>query len=175
MGRYSYINSGFIRRAVEIGRYCSIGRNVTIGTGTHDIRGLTTSPVLPTPRNLTKYADEKRKKTVVIGHDVWIGDQVIVLNGVTIGTGAVIAAGSIVTKNVPPYAIVGGNYAKPIGPGTRFPQHICDRLLETKWWEIPLALLRETETDSPEKFLAWYEKNGHLAKREPFLSRSRKV
>ncbi|MFQ6186451.1 methyltransferase domain-containing protein [Sinorhizobium meliloti] len=175
IGNQSYINSGFVRKAVEIGRYCSIGRNVTIGTGTHDMHALSTSPVLGNTRNIVKYADPERRKSVVIGHDVWIGDNTIVMTGVTVGTGAVIAAGSIVTKDVQPYAVVGGNYAKPVGPMTRFEPEICERLLASKWWELPLDALRTAPHSSPLEFLEWLENVESLFKRKPFLASIRRV
>lgn len=171
LGRFSYINSGFIRKGVEIGRFCSLGRSVTIGTGTHDMEALTTSPVIESSRNLVKYADPDRRKTVVIGHDVWVGDHVIVMTGVTIGTGAVIAAGSIVTKDIAPYAIVGGNYARPIGRRTRFAAEISERLLASKWWEIPLKVIREAPSSSPVVFLDWLDGNEGGFQREAFLTR----
>ena len=70
-----------------------------------------------------------------IGSDVWIGSHVIVMGGVTIGDGAVVAAGSIVTKDVPPFAIVGGVPAKIIK--FRFPSETIKRLLEIRWWDLP--------------------------------------
>ncbi|MDX0573727.1 antibiotic acetyltransferase [Sinorhizobium medicae] len=175
IGRFSYINSGFIRKSVEIGRYCSIGRSVTIGTGTHDIAAISTSPVLSPASNIVKYADPIRKKSVVIGHDVWIGDHAMILTGVTVGTGAVIAAGAIVTKDVEPYAIVGGNYAKPIGKEARFPQHLCNALIDSKWWELPLQVLRNSPYGSPTDFLEWLAVNSQGVKRDPFFSRVHRI
>ncbi|MDX1004627.1 antibiotic acetyltransferase [Sinorhizobium medicae] len=175
IGRHSYINSGFIRKAVEIGRYCSIGRSVTIGTGTHNIDALSTSPMLTPSVNIVKYADPRRKKSVVIGHDVWIGDHVLILTGVTVGTGAVIAAGAVVTKDVEPYTIVGGVTAKPIGKQIRFPQEICDRLIASKWWELPLQILRSAPYASPYEFLDWLETNGDGVEREPFMARAQSI
>ncbi|MDW9735157.1 antibiotic acetyltransferase [Sinorhizobium meliloti] len=175
IGRFSYINSGFIRKAVEIGRYCSIGRGVTIGTGTHDMHALSTSPFLAPSANIVKYADRERRKSVVIGHDVWVGDQAIILTGVTVGTGSVIAAGAIVTKDVAPYSIVGGVPARPIAGQVRFPQEVCDRLLASKWWELPLQALRSSPFASPVDFLEWLEKNGEGLKRDPFMSRRQRI
>lgn len=175
IGQHTYVNSGFIRQGVEIGRYCSIGRNVTIGTGTHDMSGISTSPALSPGNNIIKYADFSRKKTVVIGHDVWVGDNSIIMTGVNIGTGAVIAAGSIVTKDVEPYSIVGGNYAKPLGKGFRFEKEIRDKLLASKWWEIPLKTLRESPFKSPEIFLEWLSESESALQRVAFLSLVKKL
>ncbi|MEX4010442.1 CatB-related O-acetyltransferase [Neoaquamicrobium sediminum] len=149
MGRHSYMNSGLVRSATEIGRYCSIGRDVTIGTGTHDHTLLSTSPALAAPdRNVVKYADAVRRKRVVIEHDVWIGDRAIIMTGVTVGTGAIIAAGAIVTKDVTPYSIVGGIPAAPIRE--RFPADLVEPLLKSRWWEVPQRLLLDLPfTDVP--------------------------
>ena len=73
------------------------------------------------------------KGDIVIGNDVWIGYEAVILAGVTIGDGAVIGARTVVTKDVPPYTIVGGMPAKPIKK--RFPQERIDTLLKIKWWD----------------------------------------
>ncbi len=80
--------------------------------------------------------DDHRVETTT-GHDVWIGTRAIILSGVTVGHGAVIGAGAIVTKNVPPYAIVAGVPA--ISRRMRFPPDIVSRLLQLKWWDYHLT------------------------------------
>ena len=94
-----------------------------------------------------------------IGHDVWIGHGAIVLPGRNIGTGAVIAAGAIVTKDVPAYTIVAGNPARPIR--RRFPEDIADRLAELAWWDWDHETLRRALPDfrklAVEDFLDKYE------------------
>ena len=83
-------------------------------------------------------------KVVTLGHDVWIGQRAIVMPGVNIGTGAIVAAGSVVTQDIPPYAIVGGVPAKIIK--YRFSDAVIERLLKTEWWRyhpkdiIPLKM-----------------------------------
>lgn len=77
---------------------------------------------------------------VKIGNDVWIGYGVTIVNNVTVGDGAVIAAGSVVTKDVPPYAIVGGVPAKTIR--YRFDEEVCKILLELEWWNFPEDILK---------------------------------
>jgi len=155
IGAYSYMRSGLITRLGEIGRYCSIGPNVIIGETEHPLDWLSTSPF--------QYSQAWRRKhfrmmeeldetaasgdadkpcfpdlaPVSIGHDVWIGANVLVRCGVTIGTGAVCAAGAIVTKDVAPYTIVGGVSAKPIR--TRFDDHTISELLELQWWRYDAA------------------------------------
>lgn len=79
-----------------------------------------------------KWVDEKREVKVHIGNDVWIGSYVRIMEGITIGDGAIVAAGAIVTKDIPPYAIVGGVPAKIIK--YRFDEEIINKLLELKWW-----------------------------------------
>ena len=79
------------------------------------------------------------KGDIRIGNDVWIGEDAKILSGVTIGDGAVIGANSLVTKNVPPYAVVGGVPAKIIK--YRFPENVISRLLQIKWWDWDYAYL----------------------------------
>ena len=85
------------------------------------------------------------KGDIVIGNDVWIGYEAVVLAGVTIGDGAVIGARAVVTKDVPPYTIVGGVPAKFIRK--RFPQETIDSLLKIKWWNCPEESIRQHITD----------------------------
>ena len=75
------------------------------------------------------------KGDIVVGNDVWIGYEAVILSGVTIGDGAIVAARAVVTKDVPPYAIVGGVPAKIIRP--RFPEDVIKRLQSLRWWDWP--------------------------------------
>lgn len=147
MGYGSYIgkNCSFFGK---IGKYCSIANNVNVITGNHPTKDyISTHPafystekqvgftyVNKTTFEEHKYADEE-KNPVVIGNDVWIGANVTILEGVTIGDGAIVAAGAVVTKDVPPYAIVGGIPAKVIK--YRFDEEKIKKLLELKWWDWP--------------------------------------
>ena len=86
-------------------------------------------------------ADEKEHSAVVIGNDCWINSYVTIISGVTIGDGAVVLAGAVVTRNVPPYAIVAGVPAKVIK--YRYEKQDCDWLLQTQWWNKDEEWLRE--------------------------------
>lgn len=156
-GMYSYMNSGMVRSEVVIGRYCSIGRNVTIGSGAHDYNALSTSPFFVTNsnKNILKWADPVRRIRVLIEDDVWIGDNVFILNGVTIGTGTVIGASSVVTKSVPPYSIIVGIPAKIIR--YRFPNEIIQRLYNLRWAEFDSNILKNIDVGDIDSSLAFLE------------------
>lgn len=133
---------------LKIGRYCSIAANVKIYLGgNHRHNCVTTYPFPSPPMNKDWPNANQRglptlpatKGNVVIGHDVWIGDDAVILSGVTVGNGAVIAARTVVTKDVPPYAIIGGNPFKIIN--YRFSQEEIATLLEMKWWDWPPSIV----------------------------------
>lgn len=137
VGDYTYIGgSNKIQNAV-IGKFCSIGPEVRIGLGIHPLHLKSTYPGFYT--NSEYYRVEKQYdftgeeyKQVEIGHDVWIGARATILDGVKIGDGAVVAAGAVVTKDVPSYAIVGGVPAKVIK--YRFDENRIKELLVEQWW-----------------------------------------
>ncbi len=129
---------------LTIGRYCSIADRVEILLGgNHRIDWVTTYP-FSAQRALWKKAPKTRdyhssRGDVTIGNDVWIGSGAMILSGVTISDGAVIAARAVVTKDVPPYAIVAGNPALLVR--YRFDEATIAALLETAWWELPAELV----------------------------------
>lgn len=135
---YSYVGKHALLQNVHIGRYCSIANDVTIGLGSHPTHLFSTSPLFYRRRNTFNLPivdqdfefDEYKK--IEIGHDVWIGAGATIVDGLTVGTGAIVAAGSVVTKDVPPYAIVGGVPARIIK--FRFEEEKIAELLSSKWW-----------------------------------------
>ncbi len=125
---------------LTIGRYCSIADDVNIMLGgNHRLDFVTTYPfgamtgVWPEASGLEGYA--QTRGDVVIGHDVWLGSGCMILSGITVGDGAVVAARAVVTKDVPPYGVVGGNPAKLIR--RRFDDATVERLLAARWWDLP--------------------------------------
>ena len=147
IGYGSYIGKNSHINYTSIGRYSCVGTNVDIIAGNHPTKGFVSlHPAFYSMTNYTgiqyttcqkfndyKYADDNGKKLVVIGNDVWIGSFVKILNGVKIGDGCVLAAGAIVTKDIPNYAIAGGVPAKILG--YRFEKADIEFLCQLKWWD----------------------------------------
>ena len=129
IGNYTFVGRFTTITKANIGNYCSIAPFVTIGPGEHDLNSVSTS------ERINAFRKNKKSLTdgeVIIGNDVWIGSNVVVLRKVRIGDGAVLAAGSVVTKDVPPYAIVGGIPAKIIR--YRDAQEKVELISKTNWW-----------------------------------------
>ena len=166
MGYGSYIGEDCTIKA-KVGRFCSIGHKVTVLTGTHPSHTyVSTNPVFFSLgyQNGTTFVkeqkfkeviwvDEKNRYGVIIGNDVWIGYNAAIMGGVTIGDGAIIAAGALVRDNVEPYTIVAGQPAKVISK--RFTDQQIEWLTAFKWWNKPLAWIKEhaEEFDEIEKFI----------------------
>ncbi len=136
IGRYTKITNSVI------GKYCAISWDVTINAISHPYKNLSISafPYVPYVGNFVT----KRKQTynkVVIKNDVWIGANSVIMPGVTIGNGAIIGAGSVVTKDVPDYAIVGGVPAKLIK--YRFSEELIKELLAMEWWNWDKKFIKE--------------------------------
>jgi len=122
-----------------IGKFCSIacGSKFLFNSANHTMTSLSTYPF---PLFFEEWELDKKdvitswdnKGDIIIGNDVWIGYEAAILAGVTIGDGAIIGTRAVVTKDVPPYTIVGGVPAKPIRK--RFADEMIDKLLEVKWW-----------------------------------------
>lgn len=127
LGSYSYIGRSCYISKSSVGRYCSIANNVSIGQGEHDITQISTNSLFyDDPYELLTSEDCK------IEDDVWIGVDSIILRGVTVGTGAVIGANSVVTKNIPPFSVAVGSPAKVIK--YRFNDSKIAAILESNWW-----------------------------------------
>jgi acetyltransferase-like isoleucine patch superfamily enzyme len=125
---------------VRIGKYCSIAEGVVIMIGgNHRLDWITTYPFSALSERWHKAKDiighPQSKGDVIIGNDVWIGLDAMILSGVTIGDGAVVAARSVVVKDVPPYSVVGGNPAKLLK--MRFSEEDIAKLLKIRWWDWP--------------------------------------
>lgn len=148
MGAYSYVRSeSRILHVDEIGRYCSVGRGVTLGEPprNHPVDWVSTSLALS-----RQYSAPQQSTT--LGHDVWIGHDAVVMAGVKVGHGAIIARNAVVTKDVQAYQIVGGNPAKAIR--YRFDAATRAALLASQWWNLDHAQLCALDFSDPQKFLS---------------------
>lgn len=128
IGSYTYIGRFTNITKSRVGRYCSIANNVSIGQGEHELDRVSTSSIFY----------DSPWETLTTGHciiesDVWIGVDAVILRGVKIGIGAVIAANAVVTRDVPPFAIVGGVPARLIR--YRFSNEKQLNILATHWWD----------------------------------------
>jgi acetyltransferase-like isoleucine patch superfamily enzyme len=148
IGNYTYLNRNVLVQNAVIGNYCSIAHDVNIGLGRHPVHLVSTSPLFYKKGNPLKFNivsedimyDEYI--SINVGHDVWIGARALIMDGVSLGIGSVIAAGSVVTKDVPPYAIVGGVPAKVIK--YRFDDNKISHLLKSEWWNLqPVEALKK--------------------------------
>lgn len=152
--------------SMRIGCYCSIGPDVTfVLSGEHGTNYVSTYPYKVMCLGVTY--EGTSKGDISLDDDVWIGDRAIVLSGVHIGQGAVVAAGAVVTKDVPPYAIVGGVPAKVIK--YRFSSEVVEQLMQLDYGKLTDELIHEHEKElytpidqkSPEEIeqlLSWFPK-----------------
>jgi acetyltransferase-like isoleucine patch superfamily enzyme len=125
-------HNNYFGGTITIGKYCQLGADVAIHASNHPINYMTT--YINSNLFNGELKDLKQEKEVIIGNDVWIGHKAIILGGVTVGNGAIIAAGSVITKDVEPYTIVAGVPAKVIS--NRFSPSICKEIENLKWWEM---------------------------------------
>lgn len=136
LGDYSYINCNTHIAYSSIGKFCSIAENVRIGLGKHPAHFASSHPAFyANNKKFNTFSDKlyyKEYDQVTIGNDVWIGNNAIVMGGITIGDGAIVSAGAVVTKNVQPYSIVGGVPAKHIK--FRFTEEQIIELQHSNWW-----------------------------------------
>lgn len=171
IGAFSYSYSPLPDR-IKIGRYCSISRDLKIMDSSHPISTLTSSAFIFRPKN-TLFSDYQTQNSLeysakfrpatfvypVIGNDVWIGDNVTLSNKVSIGHGAVVAANSTVVKDIPPYAIVGGNPAKIIR--YRFADDVIHKLIESEWWDYHPSVVFADSPENVESILQRLENADH--------------
>ncbi len=176
IGAFSFSFSSFPAGTV-IGRYCSIGGRVEAMSWQHPTQRFTSSPITYLPRwQQIARADfgcdwhvlpwNELAAPPEIGHDVWIGDGVLIKRGVRIGTGSIIAARSIVTEDVPDYAIVAGSPARIAK--LRFPQKTVARLLKTQWWRFRYVDLPNERLDDVGYFLDELEARMEKQEIEPW-------
>ena len=183
MGSFSYGVSGYCNN-VTIGRYVSIGDDVQMGKGDHSIAWLSTSPffylhetILPVGQDFagaeayhafrpdtSGAAGFVQGSTIVIENDVWIGHRAYLRPGVTIGTGAIIGAYAVVTRDVPPYAVVVGNPGRVVR--YRFDEALIARLLASKWWTLAPWQLHGIDLSRPAQSIDALERR--VAETEPY-------
>ena len=157
LGRFTYLAGSEIRNS-DIGSFCSIGPRVSIGgLGHHPMNRFSTHPSFYSTIRQCGYTfvrnttfSESRRTT--IGNDVWIGVGAIILDGVKVGDGACIAAGAIVTKDVEPYAIVGGVPARVLKK--RFDDNTASILMSSKWWDWDIETLQRLAAEMEGKSVA---------------------
>ena len=148
VGSFSYIANSSKLNNVEIGKFCSIGQQVQVGLARHPSKIFVSSYPAFYSNNNEACAQSLREDKVFddsilqtrLGNDVWLGSNVIIPGGICIGTGAIVAAGSVVVKDVPPYAVVGGNPARVIR--RRFTDEQIDILLASEWWNWSIEKIR---------------------------------
>ncbi len=165
LGAFSYAVSGYLFGA-RIGRYCSLGEDVQIGRHSHPIMDVSSSPffyrsvpqILDLRDSIDSYSGTFSRckspfdfKPVDIGNDVYIGHGAFLMPGVTIGTGAVVGAMAVVTKDVAPYTIVAGNPARVIR--ARYSDDIISRFLELRWWAFSPSMLSGLNPHDSQSFL----------------------
>ncbi|MCA0432258.1 MAG: hypothetical protein LCH46_03250 [Proteobacteria bacterium] len=165
LGDYSYVERDAHAIYTAIGKFCAIAAAARINALNHPYGRISQHKFTYRPNEyflgakLDKaYREERLRRRVVIGHDVWIGHGAIILPGIEIGHGAIVGAGSVVTKDVEPYAIVAGNPAKHIK--WRFAKSIRERIIALAWWDWEhdrlAAAVPDIQALSPEEFLARY-------------------
>lgn len=174
IGKGSYIGSRCHLSNVKVGRYCSIGDEVSVICGAHPVSEfISTHPAFYSTSNFsglsfvvedkfTEFKHTEKNYLITVENDVWIGSRVSILQGVTIGNGAVVAAGAVVVNDVEPFEVVGGVPAKKIKK--RFSDEEIAILQSVKWWDWNENILKKREEmfASPklffDKYRIYYEK-----------------
>ena len=145
LGDMSYLSTRSKAFSCCIGKYSSISWNVSIGPANHDYHRISTHSMLFATRfgmisNQSERYYNQYDKDTIVGSDVWIGCNAIIMRGVHVGDGAVIGANSVITKDVAPYTIMGG---ANVCLRNRFSEDIVHRLLEIKWWNYPVSIIKK--------------------------------
>ena len=169
LGAYSYIKSEFDVNS-KIGRYCSIANDVHQFGASHPIGFVSTSPFFYDRKKdffLRALTDEGilpreldtssiKRTPAIIEHDVWVAAEAMIGWNLTIGTGAIVAARGVVTKDVEPYSIVAGVPAKVVRK--RFPDALIERLLASHWWDYSFTQFYDLPWNDPPRFLDEFER-----------------
>lgn len=178
MGFLSFTNSN-VPPDLTIGRYCSLGAGLSFPRYRHPIEHLSTSSFTHDPHTdivvrairdrkpgYANFFPNPQRGPVTIEHDVWVGQDVTIVPGITLGTGCVVAANSVVTKSVPAYTLVGGNPAQTIR--LRFEPDVIDGLLASRWWEYHFTDFDGLDLANPAAFVrAFAERAPALAVYRP--------
>lgn len=156
LGKYTYIGNRCLFRDTKFGKYYSVGNDIKIVLGDHPTYFISTFPKIYEASPSFSHSD-KKKYILNIENDVWIGDNALLFPNITIHTGAIIGAGALVNKDVPPYAVVAGVPARIIK--FRFDEQTIKTLLKSKWWEHSLEDLKNFSNyfDNPEEFCQKFE------------------
>lgn len=158
LGDHTYVQKASSVLNADVGKFCSIAGGVFIGLPRHAMEGVSSHPSFylhNTPLVKTYSVEDhfETSRRTTVGHDVWIGQNALIMGGLTVGHGAVIGAGAVVTVDVPAYAVVGGVPARILKH--RFPPDVVQGLLRSLWWDRPEAWREENHRlfRDPEAFL----------------------
>lgn len=144
VGRFSLVGRYSKVAFTDVGAFCSISWDVSLGASRHCLDTATTHNFTTWPTyGFAAALDDSERERLVIGCDVWVGCHAVVMPGIRVGHGAVIGSGAVVTKNVPDFHIVAGVPARVVR--SRFPDPIAERLLRVAWWNWPIPALHEHE------------------------------
>lgn len=151
LGRFTYVSGGARIVRAQIGAFCSIGPDVLVGgLASHPTHLFSTHPAFYSSKRQANYAFVDgnhwlEQDSVILGNDVWIGARAMILDGCKVGDGAIIAAGAVVTKDVHPYAIVGGIPARVLK--MRLSEEVATKVQNTRWWDLSIDELQTFARD----------------------------